>query len=89
MIGELLSSYVAFNRRSTVLVKLDTGNATQQLAFEPGDHVAIFPSNKASLVRELIDLMRVKPDPNQPIRIEVAHEDSGDCLFFLSRMRCL
>ena len=89
MIGELLSSYVAFNRRSTVLVKLDTGNATQQLAFEPGDHVAIFPANKASLVQELIDLMHVKPDPNQPIRIEVAHEDSGECLFVLSRMRCL
>lgn len=65
------------SRRSTVLVKLDTGNATQQLAFEPGDHVAIFPANKASLVQELIDLMHVKPDPNQPIRIEVAHEDSG------------
>ncbi|KAK2574222.1 Nitric oxide synthase [Acropora cervicornis] len=65
------------SRRSTVLVKLNTGNATQQLAFEPGDHVAIFPANKASLVQELIDLMHVKPDPNQPIRIEVAHEDSG------------
>ena len=89
MIGELLSSYVAFNSRSTVLVKLNTGNATQELVFEPGDHVAIFPANKASLVQELIDLMHVKPDLNQPIRIEIAQEGSGEFLFVLSQMRCL
>ena len=45
--------------------------------------MAIFPANKASLVQVLIDLMHVKPDPNQPIRIEVVHEDSGECLFVL------
>ena len=89
MIGDLPCSYVAFNRRSTVQVKLNTRNAAQQLAFEPGDHVAIFPANKASLVQELIDLMHVKPDPNEPIRIEVALEDSGECLFALSQMHCL
>ncbi|XP_068736413.1 nitric oxide synthase 1-like isoform X2 [Montipora capricornis] len=62
--------------RSTVLVKLATGKR-KDLAFEPGDHVAIFPSNKASLVQELIDMMHGKPDPNRPIRIEVAREDSA------------
>ena len=65
-----------FRSRSTVLVKLDTGRRNE-LAFEPGDHVAIFPANKSSLVDELIDLTHEKPDPNQPIKIEVAHEDSG------------
>ncbi|KAK2574255.1 Nitric oxide synthase, partial [Acropora cervicornis] len=30
-----------------------------------------------SLVQELIDLMHIKPDPNQPTRIVIAHEDSG------------
>ena len=45
--------------------------------------MVIFPANKASLVQELIDLRHGKPAPNQPIRIEVAHEDSGECLFVL------
>lgn len=62
--------------RSTVLVKLHTGGR-KELTFEPGDHVAIFPANKASLVQELIDMMHEKPDPNQPIKIEVTREDSG------------
>ena len=51
--------------------------------------MAIFPANKVSLVQELIDLMHVKPDPNQLIRIEIAHEDSGECLFVLSLVHCL
>ena len=39
--------------------------------------MAIFPANKASLVQDLIDMMYEKPDPNWPIRIEVAREDPG------------
>lgn len=65
-----------FASRSTVLVTLDT-DKRNELDFEPGDHVAIFPANKASLVQELIDMMHEKPDPNRPIRIEVAREDPG------------
>ena len=52
--------------------------------------MAIFPlTDKVSLVQELIDLMYIKPDPNQLIRIEIAHEDSGEGLFVLSLVRCL
>ena len=66
-----------FISRSTILVKLDIEGSRKQLAFEPGDHVAIFPANKADLVQQLINVTHDKPDPNQPIRIEVAREDSG------------
>jgi len=58
------------------LVSLDTDNRNE-LTFEPGDHLAVFPANKASLVQELIDMMHEKPDPNRPIRIEVARENPG------------
>ena len=58
-------------------MKLDIEESRKQLAFEPGDHVAIFPANKADLVQQLINVTHDKPDPNQPIRIEVAREDSG------------
>lgn len=59
---------------STILVSLDT-TQNKELTFEPGDHLAVFPANKASLVQELIDLTHEKPDPNRPIRIEMAQED--------------
>lgn len=39
--------------------------------------MAIFPANNADLVQQLIDVTHDKPDPNRPIRIEVAREDSG------------
>ena len=58
-------------------MKLDIEGNRKQLAFDPGDHVAIFPANKADLVQQLINVTHDKPDPNQPIRIEVAREDSG------------
>ncbi|KAL9981801.1 hypothetical protein ACROYT_G010554 [Oculina patagonica] len=60
--------------RSTILVALDT-DQRKELSFEPGDHLAVFPANKASLVQDLIDMMHEKPDPNRPIRVEVARED--------------
>ena len=53
--------------------------------------MAIFPANKASLVQELIDMTYDKPDPNKPIRIEFAREDSGKpelkALFVITRLR--
>ena len=72
----LILIFCTFASRSTILVNLDTDNR-KELAFEPGDHVAVFPANKASLVQELIDAMHEKPDPNRPIRIEVARENPG------------
>ena len=65
-----------FVSRSTILVALDT-DVRKELSFEPGDHLAIFPANNASLVQDLIDMMHDKPDPSRPIRIEVAREDPG------------
>ena len=71
-----LACFCTFGSRSTILVALDT-DKRKELAFEPGDHLAIFPANKASLVQDLIDMLHEKPDPNRPIRIEVAREDPG------------
>ena len=62
--------------RSTILVNIDAVNR-KELTFEPGDHLAVFSANNASLVQELIDMMHEKPDPNRPIRIEVGREDPG------------
>ena len=78
-----------FISRSTILVKLDIEGSRKQLAFEPGDHVAIFPANKADLVQQLINVTHDKPDPNQPIRIEVAREDSGKPPANVYGYRCL
>lgn len=77
-IETLKSPFTYFSySRSTILVKLDIEGSRKQLSFDPGDHVAIFPANKADLVQQLIDATHDKPDPNQPIRFEVAREDSG------------
>nr|AAK61379.1 nitric oxide synthase [Discosoma striata] len=64
------------SRRSTILVRFDV-EKNKELNFEPGDHVAIFPANRANTVQDLIDMMHEKPTPDQPIRIEVARENSG------------
>ena len=68
-------SLFLFLSRSTILVSLDIRENSKELIFEPGDHVAIFPANRASLMQDLVDLTHEKPDPNWPIRIEVARED--------------
>ena len=68
--------FCTFSSRSTILVNIDADNR-KELTFEPGDHLAVFPANNASLVQELIDMMHEKPDPNRPIKIEVAREDPG------------
>ena len=42
---------------------MDIREKGKQLTFEPGDHVAIFPANRASLVQDLVDLTLQSTDP--------------------------
>ncbi|XP_071945021.1 nitric oxide synthase 1-like isoform X2 [Antedon mediterranea] len=50
--------------RSTILVKMSTGGL-DDMGYEPGDHLAIFPANEDSLVNRIItrtDLQGIQPD---------------------------
>ena len=60
---------IMFCRRSTILIQLDTQGAPE-LAYEPGDHLAVFPQNDASLVNQLIEKLDGSPPPDQPMMIE-------------------
>eukprot|EP00112_Aurelia_sp_Birch-Aquarium-sp1_P021015 Seg555.10 transcript_id=Seg555.10/GoldUCD/mRNA.D3Y31 product="Nitric oxide synthase inducible" protein_id=Seg555.10/GoldUCD/D3Y31 len=62
--------------RSTVLVKLEKGN-NAACDFEPGDHLAIFPSNEATMVEKLIGQLNNAPDADKPIRLQISKEASG------------
>ena len=62
--------------RSTILVRLDTQN-NESLAYAAGDHLAIYPSNRAELVDALISKLQEAPDPDQPMTIEISSEREG------------
>eukprot|EP00794_Sanderia_malayensis_P014342 gene14341-15838_t len=62
--------------RSTILVRLSTGKI-DELCYEPGDHLAVFPENRAELVNDLIGLLDNAPDVDQPINIQISKEVSG------------
>lgn len=68
-------SYFVYSR-STVLVKLEKGN-NAACDFEPGDHLAIFPSNEATMVEKLIGQLNNAPDADKPIRLQISKEASG------------
>ncbi len=62
--------FKCFCSRSTILVKLNA-NDKEELKYEPGDHLSIFPSNEAALVDKLIGQLKGAPHPDSPIRIEI------------------
>ncbi|XP_054027353.1 nitric oxide synthase, endothelial [Dryobates pubescens] len=61
--------------RSTLLVRLDTGGR-QELRYQPGDHLGVFPANSPELVGELLRRVRGPPDPEQPVLALSAQRDS-------------
>ena len=47
---------------------IDTGGAPE-LNYEPGDHIAIFPSNREELVSNVLERLTQLEDPDQPIQL--------------------
>ena len=66
-------------RRSTILVKLGT-QGEEQLAHEPGDHLAIFPQNQPSLVNQLLKKLDGAPLPDEPLIVEYEVAVKGNCI---------
>ncbi len=59
---------------------MDTGGR-EELAYEPGDHLAVFPENRKELITSLIGLLDNAPPCDQPIKIEMSREVSGKNYF--------
>ncbi|XP_039225780.1 nitric oxide synthase, endothelial [Crotalus tigris] len=55
--------------RSTLLVRLQTGDQAE-LRYQPGDHVSIFPANRAPLVEALMRLVQDPPPAEEPVAVE-------------------
>ncbi|XP_026580948.1 nitric oxide synthase, endothelial-like, partial [Pseudonaja textilis] len=52
--------------RSTLLVRLQT-DGQPELQYQPGDHVSIFPANRAALVEALMQLVQDPPLAEEPV----------------------
>ncbi|KAH3891817.1 hypothetical protein DPMN_015925 [Dreissena polymorpha] len=59
-----------------MLIKLDATMGSGELLYHPGDHVAIFAENSASLVDAILMRLHNAPSPDQLIKIEVMNERS-------------
>ena len=69
--------------RVTLLVKIDT-QGEKNLAYQPGDHVSIFPANDMNLVEALLNKLHNAPEPDKPITIQSCTVESGIYLYFSS-----
>uniref|UniRef100_A0A674BQZ7 Nitric oxide synthase n=1 Tax=Salmo trutta TaxID=8032 RepID=A0A674BQZ7_SALTR len=61
------------NSRSTIFVRLHTNNE-DSLAYQPGDHLGIFPGNHEDLVTALIEKLEDAPPVNQIVKVEFLEE---------------
>ncbi|XP_033627460.1 nitric oxide synthase, brain-like [Asterias rubens] len=57
------------SRRSTILVRLST-QGNEELSYEPGDHVAIYPSNDQALVERILRRIDCGNKPDVVIRVD-------------------
>ncbi|KYO43818.1 nitric oxide synthase, inducible [Alligator mississippiensis] len=62
--------------RSTVLVCLDAAGQPE-LQHEPGDHVGIFPANRADLVQELLERVEDPPPADDAVVVEALETQPG------------
>lgn len=61
--------------RSTIFVRLHT-NGNQELQYQPGDHLGVFPGNHEDLVNALIERLEDAPPANQLVNVELLEERS-------------
>uniref|UniRef100_A0A452G3H3 Nitric oxide synthase n=1 Tax=Capra hircus TaxID=9925 RepID=A0A452G3H3_CAPHI len=59
--------------RSTIFVRLHT-NGNQELQYQPGDHLGVFPGNHEDLVNALIERLEDAPPANQLVKVELLEE---------------
>uniref|UniRef100_A0A2K5C5V2 Nitric oxide synthase n=1 Tax=Aotus nancymaae TaxID=37293 RepID=A0A2K5C5V2_AOTNA len=59
--------------RSTIFVRLHT-NGNQELQYQPGDHLGVFPGNHEDLVSALIERLEDAPPVNQMVKVELLEE---------------
>uniref|UniRef100_A0A8C7VHT0 Nitric oxide synthase n=1 Tax=Oncorhynchus mykiss TaxID=8022 RepID=A0A8C7VHT0_ONCMY len=57
------------SNRSTIFVRLHTNNE-DRLAYQPGDHLGIFPGNHEDLITALIEKLEDGPPVNQIVKVE-------------------
>lgn len=81
-------AYFKICSRETILIKLDTYGASE-LAYVPGDHVAIFPKNSPDMVESILARLHNAPPADQIIKTEILQEKSTPlgihCLLLLKR----
>ncbi|XP_061459466.1 nitric oxide synthase 1 isoform X2 [Rhineura floridana] len=61
--------------RSTIFLQLHT-NGHQELHYQPGDHLGVFPGNHEDLVNALIERLEDAPPTNQLVKVELLEERS-------------
>ncbi|CAM5161012.1 unnamed protein product [Eretmochelys imbricata] len=61
--------------RSTIFLRLHT-NGQQELRYEPGDHLGVFPGNHEDLVSALMERLEDAPPANQLVKVELLEERS-------------
>uniref|UniRef100_A0A8D2MKR9 nitric-oxide synthase (NADPH) n=1 Tax=Zonotrichia albicollis TaxID=44394 RepID=A0A8D2MKR9_ZONAL len=61
--------------RLTIFLRLHT-NGHQELQYQPGDHLGVFPGNHEDLVNALIDRLEDAPPTNQLVKVELLEERS-------------
>ncbi|XP_074868402.1 nitric oxide synthase 1 isoform X1 [Carettochelys insculpta] len=61
--------------RSTIFLRLHT-NGQQELCYQPGDHLGVFPGNHEDLVSALIERLEDAPPTNQLVKVELLEERS-------------
>lgn len=49
-------------------------NGHQELQYQPGDHLGVFPGNQEDLVNALIERLEDAPPINQLVKVELLEE---------------
>ena len=75
----LLNTDVLFYSRVTNLVKIDT-NGLKDLAYQPGDHLSVYPSNEPELVNKLLTKIDTTLSDDETARLEFLE---GNFQYFL------
>ncbi|KAM7144961.1 nitric oxide synthase 1 isoform 2-T2 [Macrochelys suwanniensis] len=61
--------------RSTIFLRLHT-SGQQELRYQPGDHLGVFPGNHEDLVSALMERLEDAPPANQLVKVELLEERS-------------
>nr|CAD7393279.1 unnamed protein product [Timema cristinae] len=54
--------------RSTLLLELDAG---QEIQYQPGDHVGVFPCNRKEIVDGVLSRLTIRVDLDVPVQVQV------------------